>query len=62
MLGCAFFLERLVRTPLGRMLRATRDNEDVAESLGKDVTRIRMKVIVWLLNVQNLTLTPLFSR
>jgi len=57
-----FFLERLVRTPLGRMLRATRDNEDVAESLGKDVTRIRMKVIVWLLNVQNLTLTPLFSR
>ena len=41
-----FYLERLVRTPLGRMLRATRDNEDVAESLGKDVTRIRMKVIV----------------
>ncbi len=28
------------------MLRATRDNEDVAESLGKDVTRVRMKVIV----------------
>lgn len=41
-----FYLERLVRTPLGRMLRATRDNEDVAESLGKDATRIRMKVIV----------------
>jgi len=41
-----FYLERLVRTPLGRMLRATRDNEDVAESLGKDVTSIRMKVIV----------------
>jgi branched-chain amino acid transport system permease protein len=41
-----FYLERLVRTPLGRMLRATRDNEDVAESLGKDVTRIRMKVII----------------
>jgi len=41
-----FYLERLVRTPLGRMLRATRDNEDVAESLGKDVTRTRMKIII----------------
>ena len=41
-----FYLERSVRTPLGRMLRAIRDNEDVAESLGKDVTSIRMKVIV----------------
>ncbi len=41
-----FYLERLVRTPLGRMLRAIRDNEDVAESLGKDVTRIRMKAII----------------
>jgi len=40
------YLERSVRTPLGRMLRAIRDNEDVAESLGKDVTRIRMKIIV----------------
>jgi branched-chain amino acid transport system permease protein len=41
-----YYLERLVRTPLGRMLRAIRDNEDVAESLGKDVTRIRMKTII----------------
>ena len=41
-----FYLERLVRTPLGRMLRAVRDNEDVAESLGKDVTRIRMRAIM----------------
>lgn len=40
------YLEFSVRTPLGRMLRAIRDNEDVAESLGKDVTRIRMKTIV----------------
>jgi branched-chain amino acid transport system permease protein len=40
------YLERLVRTPLGRMLRAIRDNEGVAESLGKDVTRIRMKTIM----------------
>ena len=41
-----FYLERLLRTPLGRMLRAIRDNEDVAESLGKDVTRIRMRAIM----------------
>ena len=40
------YLERLVRTPLGRMLRAIRDKEDVAASLGKDVTRTRMKVIM----------------
>ncbi len=41
-----FYLELLVRTPLGRMLRAIRDKEDVAESLGKNVTRIRMKTII----------------
>ena len=40
------YLERLVRSPLGRMLRAIRDNEEVAQSLGKDVTRIRMKTII----------------
>jgi len=41
-----FYLERLVRSPLGRMLRAIRDNEEVAKSLGKDVTKIRMKTII----------------
>lgn len=41
-----YYLERLVKSPLGRMLRAIRDNEDVAESLGKDVTSVRMKTIV----------------
>ncbi len=41
-----YYLERLVRSPLGRMLRAIRDNENVSESLGKDVTRIRMKTII----------------
>jgi branched-chain amino acid transport system permease protein len=49
-LGIAFlvllYLESSVRTPLGRMLRGIRDNEDVAESLGKDVTRIRMKTLI----------------
>jgi len=41
-----YYVERLARSPLGRMLRAIRDNENVAESLGKDVTRIRMKTII----------------
>jgi len=41
-----YYLERSVRSPLGRMLRAIRDNENVAESLGKDVTRVRMKTII----------------
>jgi branched-chain amino acid transport system permease protein len=50
MLGIAllvlFYLEVLVRAPLGRVLRAIRDNERAAESLGKDATRIRMKTIM----------------
>ncbi len=47
-IGVALFLylERLVNTPLGRMLRAIRDNEQVADALGKQVTSIRMKTIV----------------
>jgi branched-chain amino acid transport system permease protein len=41
-----FYLEKLIRSPLGRMLRAIRDNDDAAEALGKDITRIRMKTIM----------------
>jgi branched-chain amino acid transport system permease protein len=41
-----FYLEKLVKSPLGRMLRAIRDNENVAESLGKEVTRTRMKTLI----------------
>jgi branched-chain amino acid transport system permease protein len=46
--GAALFLylERLVNTPLGRMLRAIRDNEQVADALGKKVISIRMKAII----------------
>jgi len=40
------YLARLLRTPLGRVLRAIRDNEVVAEALGKDVTSTRMKIII----------------
>jgi branched-chain amino acid transport system permease protein len=36
----------LIRTPLGRTLRAIRDNEVVARSLGKDITRYRTVAIL----------------
>ena len=40
------YMERLVRTPYGRVLKAIRDNENTARSLGKDVTRYRMSAIL----------------
>lgn len=40
------YSDRLIRSPLGRLLRAVRDNEVAAESLGKDVTRARIKTIM----------------
>ena len=40
------FSEKMMRSPLGRLLRAVRDNEVAAESIGKDVIRTRIKVIM----------------
>jgi len=40
------FSEKMIRSPLGRMLRAVRDNEVAAESLGKNSTQIRIKIIM----------------
>ena len=40
------YVQKLTNSPLGRLLRAVRDNEDAALALGKDVTRIRMKTIM----------------
>jgi branched-chain amino acid transport system permease protein len=40
------YSERIARSPLGRLLRSVRDNEGAAEALGKDVTRIRIKILV----------------
>ncbi len=40
-----FYSERLIRSPLGRVLRAMRDDETAAASLGKDVVRLRMKAL-----------------
>ena len=39
------YSERLVRSPYGRLLKAVRENEQVALSLGKRVARIRGQVM-----------------
>ena len=40
------YINRLVNSPLGRVLRAIRDSEAAAETLGKDIVRIRTKILV----------------
>lgn len=40
------FSEKMIRSPLGRLLRAVRDNEVAAESLGKNSTQIRIRIIM----------------
>jgi branched-chain amino acid transport system permease protein len=39
-------LERLVRSPLGRVLRAIREDEDAAVALGKDVVAFKVRSLV----------------
>jgi len=41
-----FFVHRITVSPLGRTLRAVRDNDAAAAALGKDVTRMRMFAFV----------------
>jgi|FLYN01.1.fsa_nt_gi branched-chain amino acid transport system permease protein len=44
--GVAYlYVERLVRSPYGRLLKAIRENDQVARSLGKPVPRIRAQVM-----------------
>lgn len=40
------YIEKTLQSPLGRVLRAIRDDEKAAEALGKDVTRFRVKTII----------------
>jgi len=44
--GVWIYMYFLERSPISRTLRAVRDNKVVASSLGKNVTKIRLKVIV----------------
>lgn len=41
-----FYAERTARSPLGRTLRAVRDNEDASRALGKNDVLIRRNVII----------------
>jgi len=40
------YSEKMIRSPLGRLLRAVRCNETAAEALGKETARIRIKAIM----------------
>jgi len=41
-----FIVHLIVNSPAGRLLKAMRENELTAESVGKDITRLRMKTMV----------------
>lgn len=41
------FVHRVTSSPLGRVLRATRDNDAAAEALGKNVARMRLFIFVF---------------
>lgn len=40
------YAERVARSPLGRTMRAVRDNEDAAKALGKNDIAIRRKILI----------------
>jgi len=40
------FIEKVVRSPMGRTLRAVRDNEDASAALGKDNAKMRRNVLI----------------
>ena len=42
----AFFLQRVVNSPFGRALESVRDDDLVAESLGKPVAKLRIVSLV----------------
>jgi len=39
------FVERLLNTPYGRILKAMRENEEVIKSFGRDIMKIRMRTM-----------------
>ena len=41
-----FYINRLTNAPLGRMLRAVRDNENAARSLGIDIVGVKLKLMM----------------
>ncbi|MEO1438985.1 MAG: branched-chain amino acid ABC transporter permease, partial [Chloroflexota bacterium] len=45
LLAAYIYAERLIHSPFGRLLKAIRENDSVARSLGKDTARIRAQVM-----------------
>jgi branched-chain amino acid transport system permease protein len=45
-LGVYLYSERVARSPLGRMMRAVRDNEVSSDAIGKDTVAIRRNVLI----------------
>lgn len=46
LLATYIFLEKLIRSPFGRLLRAIREDETAARSLGKDPAKIRLTSLI----------------
>ncbi len=44
--GVYFYAERVARSPLGRMMRAIRDNEISSDAIGKDSIGVRRNVLI----------------
>ncbi len=44
--GVFFYAERVARSPLGRMMRAVRDNEVSSEALGKNTVGVRRNILI----------------
>ncbi|MHB8394308.1 MAG: branched-chain amino acid ABC transporter permease [Candidatus Dormibacteria bacterium] len=42
MVVCWFIAQRILNSPLGRTMRATRDDQDAADTFGKDTVRVRL--------------------
>jgi branched-chain amino acid transport system permease protein len=45
-LGCFFVAQKICNSPYGRLLKSIRDDKVAAESLGKDVSRVRKQIMV----------------
>ena len=50
--GVYFYSERVARSPLGRMMRAIRDNEISSEAIGKDTVGVRRNVLIICISAQ----------
>lgn len=46
LIGTYLFLERLIQSPFGRLLRAIREDETAARSLGKSPSRVRLTAFI----------------